>query len=255
MTASPTLRELQSRLPAEVQPHLRRASELRSQDVARDVLPSAVEGLDELLGGGLPRGALVELVGRTSCGRFTTLLAALATATGAGEAAALVDQGDQLDPRTAAALGVDLERLLWVRPRRLPDAVAAAEMLVSTGFALVALDLGLPPVRGRVPLAAWLRLARGCRARGSVALVAAPYRLSGCAAEVVVAAGGGRGRWLGAAGSPRLLAGLHTRLAILRHRGHHPEAVARTAFVVPEIPIIEVPTPTQESHEEVRHVR
>ena len=79
--------------------------------------------------------------------------------TGAGEAAALVDQGGQLDPQTAVGIGVDLERLLWLRPQNLGDSLAAAELLVHTGFPLVALDLGLPPVRGRAPLAAWLRLA------------------------------------------------------------------------------------------------
>ena len=105
-----------------------------------------VEGLGALplLGGGLPRGSLVEIVGRGSCGRFATLLAALRAVTSCGEAAALVDQGEQLDPQAAAASGIDLERLLWLRPRRLTDSLAAAEMLVHTGFPLVALDLGLP---------------------------------------------------------------------------------------------------------------
>src|SRR5512143_1726070 len=49
--------------------------------------------------GGLPRGTLVEVVGRRSSGRFALALAALAAATQAGESAALVDLGDQLDPQ------------------------------------------------------------------------------------------------------------------------------------------------------------
>ena len=54
---------------------------------------------------------------------------------------------------------------------------------------LVAVDLGLPPVRGRAPLAAWLRVARNAAAHQAVVLVGSPYRLSGCAANVVVVAG------------------------------------------------------------------
>ena len=80
--------------------------------------------LDRLLDGGLPRGQLVELVGGRSSGRFSTLLAVLAAATSTGEAAALVDLGDGLDPVAALMLGTDLQRLLWLRPTTLKDALA-----------------------------------------------------------------------------------------------------------------------------------
>jgi hypothetical protein len=149
-------------LPEELRSSLQRASDLirkRRAELCKEPLPTSLTGLDHLLGGGLPRGEMVELVGRGSCGRFAALLATLRAVTGAGEAAALVDQGAQLDPQAAAEIGIDLERLLWLRPQNLGDSLAAAELLVHTGFPLVALDLGLPPVRGRAPLAAWLRLA------------------------------------------------------------------------------------------------
>ena len=140
-----------------------RASDLvlhRRRHAPARPLATAVAALDDVLGGGLPRGVLTEIVGRTTCGRFATLMAALQQVTAVGELAALVDQGGHLDSRGADAAGIDLARLLWVRPRRVSDAVAAAELLVATGFPLVAVDLGVPPVRGRAPLAAWLRLAR-----------------------------------------------------------------------------------------------
>jgi hypothetical protein len=177
-------------LPDELRSSLLRASDLirkRRAELCEDPLPTSLAGLDHLLGGGLPRGEMVELVGRGSCGRFAALLAALRAVTGAGEAAALVDQGAQLDPQAAAEIGIDLERLLWLRPQNLGDSLAAAELLVHTGFPLVVLDLGLPPVRGRAPLAAWLRLARNAATHQAVVLVGSPYRLSGCAAGVVVA--------------------------------------------------------------------
>jgi hypothetical protein len=192
-----------------------------------------LDDLDRLLGGGLPRGELVEIVGRGSCGRFAALLAALRAVTGAGEAAALVDQGSQLDPQAATAAGIDLERLLWLRPRELGDALAASELLLHTGFSLVVLDLGLPPVRGRAPLAAWLRLARAAAAHGAAVLVGSPYRLSGCAAGAVVTGGRARGDWSGA-GPARLLGGLQSRFSLSKRTGHPDLGEAFVELVVPE---------------------
>ena len=67
------------------------------------------------LRGGLPRGQLSELAGPHSSGRTTLLLQLMAAATRRGEIAALVDTCDRLDVASAAAAGVDLERLLWIR--------------------------------------------------------------------------------------------------------------------------------------------
>lgn len=242
---------LRSALPEEVRRNVSRASELRRQraDAPHEApLTTSVAALDTLLEGGLPRGAMVELVGRGSCGRFSALLATLQQMTSAGEAAAFVDQGSQLDPQSAAAAGIDLERLLWLRPKRLDDSLAAAEMLIDTGFALVALDLGLPPVLGRPPLAAWLRLARATAGHNAMVLVGSPYRLSGCAAAAVLTSGWGRGRWSGRTGGLRLLDGLTAKLSLDKNTGspiRHSHAVA--AFTTPEAAFrapITVPTTT-----------
>jgi len=192
---------------------LSRASELPSPAAPRDTIPTRVPALDRLLAGGLPRGGLVELTGRRSSGRFSIGISVLAAATSSGEAAALVDLGGHLDPQAAEAAGVELERLLWVRPEKLKGAVASAEMLLSTGFPLVVVDLGLPPVPGRfVPDAAWLRLERAARSRGAALLVLAPYRVSGIAANAVVSAGAVRAVWKGSGRGPRLLDGVTARL-------------------------------------------
>jgi recA bacterial DNA recombination protein len=188
-------------------------------------IATSVPALDELLAGGLPRGQLVELIGARSSGRFSAVLAAVAAATMAGEATALVDLGDGLDPQAAAALGVDLRRLLWLRPRTLKQALAGTEILIGGGFPLVALDLGNPPLRGgRGAEAAWLRLARAARAHGAALVVASPYRLSGTAAAIVLQAARGRVRWQGGqglSGRPlcRLLDGLSCQLALEKCRG------------------------------------
>ena len=76
---------------------------------------TGIAEVDVLLGGGFPRGTLVELCGRGSSGRTSLYLALLTQATGQQQACALVDVSDSLDPMSMAAAGVDLARLLWVR--------------------------------------------------------------------------------------------------------------------------------------------
>jgi len=74
-------------------------------------------GIAELdaLAGGLPRGALTEVIGPASSGRSSVLLSVLAAATAREDVCALVDTDDAFDPQSAVAAGVDLRRVLWVR--------------------------------------------------------------------------------------------------------------------------------------------
>ena len=81
---------------------------------APEMVSSGIAAMDALTGG-LPRGCLTEICGPASSGRTTLLLAALAAATRRGEFCAVVDASDALDPQSAAAAGIELERLLWVR--------------------------------------------------------------------------------------------------------------------------------------------
>jgi recombination protein RecA len=80
-----------------------------------ELQPCGIAELDALLGGGFPRGALVEVCGAGSSGRTSVSLALLAEATRRQEACAFVDVSDALDPMSVAAAGVDAKRLLWVR--------------------------------------------------------------------------------------------------------------------------------------------
>src|SRR6185503_17051127 len=79
------------------------------------LLPTDIPLVDACLRGGLPRGQLSELTGACSSGRMTLLLQLMAAATRRGEIAALVDTLDCFDVASAAAAGVDLDRLLWIR--------------------------------------------------------------------------------------------------------------------------------------------
>src|SRR5260370_29203094 len=96
---------LAARVPAAFTMHERLQPEMVSSGFAQ---------IDTLTGG-LPRGMLTEIFGPASSGRTSLLLAALAQATQRGEFCCLVDASDAFDPHSAAAAGVDLERLLWVR--------------------------------------------------------------------------------------------------------------------------------------------
>ena len=107
-------------------------------------LACGIEGVDALLPGGFPCGALSELRGGPSSGKTAVALATIARLP-RGALAAFVDGRGELYPPAAAALGVDLGRLLIVRPPggeagfRL--ALWATEALLGSGaFAVVAVD-------------------------------------------------------------------------------------------------------------------
>lgn len=227
-------------LPEAWQWRLRSARELAREKEEAHGAPwvTAVPAVDLLLAGGLPRGQLVELIGSRSSGRFSTLLALLAAATEVGEAAALVDLGDGLDPETAQTAGVDLARLLWARPANSKQALAAAELLLGSGFPLVVVDLGVAPVRGGGGAeASWLRLARAARAQGAALLVGAPYRVSGTAAGAVLKLSERRPAWLGGEGeTPPLLAGCSVRFVLEKYRAHSVGQSAGLELTVPGVP-------------------
>ena len=152
---------------------------------APEMVSSGIAALDGL-SGGWPRGCLSEICGPASSGRSGVLLAALARSTQNGEVCALVDAGDALDPVSAEAAGVDLEKLLWVRcgkavlssqvpvlssrekqmdrrrngdgpdiatesrrwELRLEQVLKVTDLLLqSNGFGMIVLDLGDIPVR------------------------------------------------------------------------------------------------------------
>jgi hypothetical protein len=168
-----------------------------------------MEALDRLLSGGVPRGDVVEIRGARSSGRFSCVQALLATTIATGEVAALVDLGDQLSPDAARGHGIDLERLLWVRPRHLREALSAVEILLSSRFPLVVVDLGVPPIPGgRGAEASWLRLARAARRDAGALVVSSPYRVTGSAAGEVIDLARGTFRWRRTELSPVLPAGL-----------------------------------------------
>jgi RecA/RadA recombinase len=116
----------------------------------RERLATGFPALDSVLDGGLPRGQLTELVGVASTGLTSVVHRLLGHVTKQGQVAAWIDAPDAFDPASAVAAGVDLERLLWVRPPDLATAFTAAEAVLALGgFPLVLLDASAPPYRPR----------------------------------------------------------------------------------------------------------
>jgi hypothetical protein len=83
--------------------------------VMRPVAATGIAALDDVVRGGLPVGALTELAGPECSGRTSVALKFVAGLTQAGRVCAWIDVSNALDPASAAAMGVDLKRLLWVR--------------------------------------------------------------------------------------------------------------------------------------------
>lgn len=182
-------------------------------------VPTGIAELDRRLGGGLPRGQMSEITGPRSSGRMSFLLAVLGQATASGEVVALIDPLDMLDPASAAAAGVDLARLLWVRgaqaapphagswfsdrrgargdARRITEdewlldrAVKAVNLVLQAGgFGVVALDVGeVPPASlRRLPYTTWLRLQRVVEGTGTVCVIAGAEPVARSAGGVTLA--------------------------------------------------------------------
>ncbi|HZA14941.1 MAG TPA: recombinase RecA [Myxococcaceae bacterium] len=113
------------------------------------VLRTGVEGFDGLFpDGGLPLGHGIELWGEAASGRTSLALRAVAAAGREQRLAAWIDGPRELYPPAAAALGVDLQRLLIVRPKAPGQLVwTAVQILRSGAFACAVLDLTHTGVR------------------------------------------------------------------------------------------------------------
>jgi recombination protein RecA len=201
---------------------------------------TGLTSLDEALGGGWRRGELSELAGPVSSGRTSVLVSTMAAATGRGEVVGLIDSIDRFDPAMAAAAGVDVTRVLWVRGPSVSaiterpsassatssaDAIVrralrAADLIVRAGgFGVVALDLADLPVATlrRVPASSWLRLAHANEGRDTVCLLVAdaPMARSPRGWSVRLTA---RARWTGTSAQRRRLDGLDVHASVTSAR-------------------------------------
>jgi recombination protein RecA len=83
--------------------------------IIREFVPTGIHSIDELLQGGIPASAITEVAGRECSGRTSLALSLIAGITCKGKVCAWVDVSNALQPESAAAAGIDLQRLLWIR--------------------------------------------------------------------------------------------------------------------------------------------
>jgi hypothetical protein len=223
------------------------------------MVSSGIRELDALTGG-LPRGCLTEICGPASSGRTSILLATLSAATQRQEICALVDISDAFNPRSAAAAGVNFEKMLWVRcgmrlqksPQRhrvtenkiekpVEQALQVTDLLLqSGGFGLVIIDLGDTPLKmaRRIPLTSWFRFQRAIEHTATVLFVISQAPCARTCASLLLKVSGKKlsafSSQLSAETSPthaQLLDGLLVQGELLRSRlERKPAGSVATAF-------------------------
>ena len=224
--ASATLTRLESLLAAR---RLDSTIARQDADAGATLVTTGITSLDTSLGGGWRRGEISEILGQASSGRASVLCATLAAATARGELVALVDAFDRVDPRTAAATGLDLSRVLWVRgPSLTPTAtssrrsrrdtlveaavlraVRACDLIIRAGgFGIVALDLAGASARALRELASstWMRIAHANAGQQTVCLLVGEQPMGRSARGVSVRLTSAR-RWSGNSPQSRRFAG------------------------------------------------
>lgn len=176
---------------------------------------TGIAEIDAAIAGGLPRGCLTEIFGPPSSGRASLLASILAQATARQEICALVDAEDAFDPASAAAAGVELERLIWVRcGHNAEHALKAADLLIQGGgFGVVALDLGdtPPETARRISLTSWFRLRRAVEHTPTVLIAVARQSNARTCASLTLECVRERVDWSGARFTSRLLRGVRVR--------------------------------------------
>ncbi|OCQ95538.1 recombinase RecA [Oscillatoriales cyanobacterium USR001] len=106
-----------------------------------ETIPSGALTLDIALGGGLPKGRVIEIYGPESSGKTTLALHAIAEVQKSGGIAAFVDAEHALDPNYASILGVDIENLLVSQPDTGEMALEIVDQLVrSVAVDIVVID-------------------------------------------------------------------------------------------------------------------
>jgi hypothetical protein len=203
------------------------------------LVPMDVAALDACLRGGLPRGQLSELAGPRSSGRMTLLLQMMAAATARGEIGALVDTLDRLDVASAAAAGVDLSRLLWIRgqdsvlgDRTLDRALKALNLVLQAGgFGVVAIDLADLPLAAikQIPFNTWMRVQRVIEGSDTACVLITSEPLARSAGGLTVTLVG-RPTWTGTSDRSRRLSGVDLRARVVSPRKRIDGEAAVAAF-------------------------
>jgi recombination protein RecA len=106
-----------------------------------ETIPTGSVSLDLALGGGIPKGRVIEIYGPESSGKTTLTLHAIAEVQRSGGTAAFIDAEHALDPAYAKRIGVDVDNLLLSQPDNGEQALEIVETLVrSNAVDLIVVD-------------------------------------------------------------------------------------------------------------------
>jgi recombination protein RecA len=143
-TGNPDKDKALSMVLNQIERNFGKGSIMRLGDASRmkvETIPTGALTLDLALGGGLPKGRVIEIYGPESSGKTTLALHALAEVQKMGGTAAFVDAEHALDPEYARNLGVDIEELLVSQPDTGEAALEIVDQLVrSSAIDLVVVD-------------------------------------------------------------------------------------------------------------------
>jgi len=144
ITNSPEKEKALSLVLTQIERNFGKGSIMRLGDATRmkvETISSGAITLDLALGGGLPKGRIIEIYGPESSGKTTLALHAVAQVQKNGGVAAFVDAEHALDPTYSAALGVDIENLLVSQPDNGEAALEIVDQLVrSAAVDIVVID-------------------------------------------------------------------------------------------------------------------
>lgn len=102
---------------------------------------TGILSLDKALGGGIAEGRIIEVFGPESSGKTTLTLHAIAETQAAGKVAAFIDAEHAFDPIYAAALGVDMNQLIFSQPSSAEEALEVVDTLAKSGaLSLIVID-------------------------------------------------------------------------------------------------------------------
>jgi recombination protein RecA len=182
-------------------------------------IPTGISAIDQLTKG-VPVSALSEICG---VGKTSVLLSLLAQATQQEHYCALVDAKDSFDPASARAIGIDLNRLLWIRcgksKQELPpleQAFRAADLLIQGGgFGIVAVDLSNFSERllNKIQPATWFRFAHVVEKQDTALVFLEPRPFATSCAGLVLNLRNKSQVWRG-----KLLSNLEVEVEVVRTR-------------------------------------
>lgn len=117
------------------------ARDARRYESKLEKFSTGLLSLDYILGGGYPKGRIIEIFGWESSGKSTLCLLSLAAVQRAGGVACLVDAEHAFDPEWAAKMGIDADKLLVAQPESGEQALQVLDKLAASGeVSLIVVD-------------------------------------------------------------------------------------------------------------------